>query len=72
MSDKKQREIPVPTPPAEAGLDALPGLSLDEIKVILGDNAILITQLAKENQRLRFTVQTLLNRIRELEALKEG
>jgi hypothetical protein len=69
-SKKKPQEIPVPEAPVPQEGPALPGLTLEEIQMFLGNQAILIMQQAKENRRQQLIILTLQNRIREMEGPK--
>lgn len=69
MTQKKRDEIPVPTAQAEGPPPSfgLPPVSLEEIQMLLGNQAILLLQQQKEIQRLVNVITTLRNRIAELE-----
>ena len=68
MTGKKRNEIPVPQreaapePPPSFGL---PPVSLEEVQMLLGNQAILLLQQQKEIQRLLQIIRTLQNRERE-------
>jgi len=74
MAQKKRSEIPVPvaTPP-EPGVPpsfGLPPVSLEEVQMLLGNQAILLLQQQKEIQRLVNVIVTLQGRIRDMEGPK--
>ena len=71
MTQKKRNEIPVPqAPPEPPPSFGLPPVSLEEVQMLLGNQAIMLLQQQKEIMRLLDIVRTLQNRIREMEGSK--
>lgn len=68
MTQKRRDEIPVPIPQVQEDGSlpsfGLPPVSLEEVQMLLGNQAILLLQQQKEIQRLLQIIRTFQNRER--------
>jgi len=70
MAQKKRDEIPVPPQPLPeppVGFGGLPPVSLEEVQMLLGNQAILLLQQQKEILRLLNVITTLQNQLHKTE-----